>query len=124
MNGLPTVMNSGHQFSQVPEAEIQRSSFDRSCGLKTTFDAGYLVPVFYDLAYPGDTYNLDITFFARLSTPFKPLMDNMYVDSFFFFVPMRLIWTNWEKFNGAQTDPGDSTSYSLPQMPSPTTPGS
>ena len=118
---LPTVMS--HQFSLVPEAEIQRSSFDRSHGLKTTFDSGYLVPVFWDLIYPGDTMHLDMTFFARLATPFKPVMDNMYCDSFFFFVPYRLLWSNWEKFNGAQTNPGDSTSYSLPYIASPTTPG-
>ena len=116
---LPTVMS--HQFSLVPEAEIQRSSFDRSHGLKTTFDSGYLVPVFWDLIYPGDTMHLDMTFFARLATPFKPVMDNMYCDSFFFFVPYRLLWSNWEKFNGAQTNPGDSTSYSLPYIASPTT---
>jgi len=99
MSGLPSVM--GHRFSMVPEAEIQRSSFDRSHGLKTTFDAGYLVPIFWDLVYPGDTMNLDLTFLARQSTPFKPVMDNLYLDSFFFFVPYRLLWTNWNKFNGA-----------------------
>lgn len=123
MNPIPTHMPSGHKFSEVPQAEIQRSSFDRSCGYKTTFDSGYLVPIFVDEALPGDTFNLKWTAFARLATPLKPVMDNMYLDSFFFFVPNRLLWSNWQKFNGEQANPGDSTSFLVPQIASPTTPG-
>lgn len=104
-----------HQFSQVPEAKIQRSSFDRSHGLKTTFNAGKLVPVLVDEVLPGDTFNCNMTGFARLSTPIFPLMDNMYMDTHFFAVPIRLIWDNWQKFNGEQTNPGDSTDYLVPQ---------
>lgn len=89
-----------HNFSQVPHANIQRSSFDRSHGHKTTFDAGKLVPIFVDEALPGDTFNLKMTAFARLATPIKPIMDNMYIETFFFAVPYRLVWDNWEKFNG------------------------
>lgn len=114
---LPSVMK--HDFSMVPKAEIPRSSFDRSHGVKTTFDSGYLVPVFVDEVLPGDTFNLQMSLFCRLSTPIKPLMDNMYLDSFFFFVPNRLIWNNWEKFNGQQDNPGDSTSFLIPTMTSP-----
>lgn len=110
---------SGHRFSEVPRAEIPRSSFDRSHGHKTTFDSGYLVPVFVDEALPGDTFSLSMTAFGRLATPIFPIMDNLYLNSFFFAVPMRLVWNNWEKFNGAQTDPGDSTDYLIPQMVSP-----
>ncbi|MEG1412899.1 MAG: major capsid protein, partial [Acidaminococcaceae bacterium] len=58
-----------HQFSQIPRAEIQRSAFDRSHGYKTTFDSGFLVPVFVDEVLPGDTFNLKLTLFARLATP-------------------------------------------------------
>lgn len=105
-----------HQFSQVPEASIPRSSFDRSHGYKTTFDSGYLVPVFVDEALPGDTFNLQMTTFARLATPLKPFMDNLFCDAFFFAVPLRLIWTNFPKFFGEQVNPGDSTSYLVPQM--------
>ena len=105
-----------HQFSQVPKAEIPRSKFDRSCGYKTTFDAGWLVPVFVDEALPGDTFNLHMTAFGRLATPLHPFMDNMYLDSFFFAVPLRLVWDNFQKFNGEQTDPGDSTDYLIPQI--------
>lgn len=105
-----------HRFSEVPSAEIQRSSFDRSHGLKTTFNASSLVPVFVDEALPGDTFNVRMTAFARLATPIKPIMDNIYLDSFFFAVPYRLIWDNWEKFNGAQDNPGDSTDFIVPQF--------
>ncbi|QCS36304.1 major capsid protein [Capybara microvirus Cap1_SP_228] len=108
-----------HQFSQVPKAEIQRSSFDRSHGYKTTFDAGYLVPVFVDEALPGDTFNLNMTVFARLATPLHPVMDNLKLDAFFFFVPNRLIWTNFPKMFGEQDNPGDSTSYLVPTITSP-----
>jgi len=106
----------GHKFSQVPKAEIQRSSFDRSFNHKTTFDAGMLVPVFVDEVLPGDTFNVQMTPFARLTTPIFPLMDNMYLDSHFFFVPNRLVWDNWAKFNGEQVNPGDSTSFLIPQV--------
>ena len=111
---LPTVMS--HNFSRVPQADIQRSTFNRVHGLKTTFDAGYLVPIYVDEALPGDTFNMRAHGFGRLATPIYPLMDNMYVETFFFFVPNRLIWDNWEKFNGAQENPGDSTSYLVPQI--------
>lgn len=105
-----------HQFSQVPKAEIPRSKFDRSCGYKTTFNAGYLVPVFVDEALPGDTFNCHMTAFGRLATPLHPFMDNMFLDSFFFAVPLRLVWDNFQKFNGEQTDPGDSTDFLVPQI--------
>lgn len=103
-----------HAFSRVPSAEIQRASFDRSHGYKTTFDADRLVPIFVDEALPGDTFNLSMSAFARLATPIAPIMDNMFMDFFFFFVPYRLVWENWERFNGAQDDPDDSTDYVIP----------
>jgi len=117
----PSVMK--HNFSQVPKAEIPRSSFNRSHGFKTTFDAGWLVPIFVDEALPGDTFNLKMTTFARLGTPIVPTMDNLYADTFFFAVPYRLVWDNWQKFNGEQTNPGDSVDFLIPQMVSPVTVG-
>ncbi|QCQ84685.1 major capsid protein [Blackfly microvirus SF02] len=108
-----------HLFSQVPKAEIPRSRFDRSHNIKTTFDSGYIVPIFVDEALPGDTFNLNLSIFGRLATPLHPFMDNMFVDHFFFSVPYRLVWDNWQKFNGEQVNPGDSTSYLIPQMVSP-----
>ena len=108
-----------HQFTMIPKADIPRSSFDCQSTHKTTFDAGYLVPVYVDEVLPGDTFKLNMTAFARLATPLYPLMDNMVLDSFFFFVPNRLIWSNWQKFMGQQANPGDSISYVVPQQVSP-----
>ena len=114
MGTLPTTLT--HEFSRVPQADIQRSTFNRVHGLKTTFDAGHLVPIYVDEVLPGDTFQMNATGFGRLATPIYPIMDNMYVETFFFFVPNRLIWDNWEKFNGAQDDPADSTDFLVPQI--------
>jgi len=103
-----------HRFSETPSVDIPRSTFNRSHGVKTTFDAGYLVPIFLDEALPGDTFKVKTTGFARLSTPTYPIMDNMFMDTFFFAVPMRLVWDNWQKFCGEQVDPGDSIAYTIP----------
>jgi hypothetical protein len=103
----------------IPKADIPRSKFDCQSTHKTTFDAGYLVPVYVDEVLPGDTFNLNMTAFARLSTPLFPIMDNMHLESFFFFVPNRLIWDNWQKFMGQQANPTDSISYVIPQQVSP-----
>ena len=118
-HGIKRGSYHSHKFSEVPKAEIQRSSFDRSHGAKTTFNAGDLVPFYVDEVLPGDTFNLSLTAFARLATPIHPIMDNLYMNTFFFAVPIRLIWDNWEKFNGEQTDPGDSTDFLIPQMTAP-----
>ena len=109
-----------HQFTMIPKADIPRSSFDCQSSHKTTFDAGYLVPVYVDEMLPGDTFRLNMTAFARLATPLYPIMDNMHLDSFFFFVPNRLIWSNWQKFMGQQANPDSSISYVVPQQVSPT----
>ena len=105
-----------HSFAQAPTVTTPRSVFNRSHGFKSTFDAGYLVPIFNDLAIPGDSMQLNITGFGRLSTPTYPIMDNMIMDTFFFAVPIRLIWDNFKKQMGEQTDPGDSISYACPQI--------
>lgn len=114
---LPSVMK--HDFSNVPKAEIQRSTFNRSHGLKSTMNGDELVPIFIDEALPGDTFNLKAAHFARLSTPLHPIMDNMYFDTFYFAVPLRLVWDNFQKFMGEQQNPGDSTDYLIPQVTSP-----
>ena len=103
-----------HQFSQVPRAEIPRSSFDRSHGHKTCFNAGRLIPFLVDEALPGDTFNLRTSAFMRLNTPIYPIMDNMFVDTHYFAVPIRLVWDNFQKMMGEQTDPGDSTDFLVP----------
>ena len=91
---------SSHQFTEVPHADIQRSTFDRSHGLKTTFDAGELIPVYVDEALPGDTFSCNMTAFSRLATPIHPTMDNAFMDSHFFSVPIRLVWDDFEEFMG------------------------
>ena len=107
----------GHVFSRAPQANIPRSSFNRSHGVKTTFDAGYLVPILVDEMLPGDTFNVKLHAFVRMSTPLFPIMDNLYLETFYFAVPNRLLWEHWEEFNGARTGPADTTSsdqYTIP----------
>ncbi len=103
-----------HNFSEVPKADIPRSKFNRSFAHKTTFDSGMLIPVYVDEVLPGDTFNVNATMFARLSTPIYPIMDNLYMDVFYFAVPYRLLWDNFQKMMGEQIDPNDSTDYTIP----------
>lgn len=109
-----------HLFSQVPTAQIPRSKFNRSHGLKTTFDSGYLVPIFVDEVLPGDTFTMDCTLFSRVSTLISPIMDNLYLDTFWFFVPERLLFDHFQAMCGEQDNPNDSTDYLFPTVKSPT----
>ena len=112
----PSVMTAQDHFSRVPKAEIERSRFDRSSGLKTTYDAGNLTPVFLDEVLPGDTYHMKATLFSRLATPLKPVMDNAFQDVHFFFVPSRLVWDHWVNFMGERANLADDPKdYSIPQ---------
>lgn len=106
-------------FAKVATANIQRSAFNRSFGYKTTFDSGYLVPFFCQEVLPGDTHTVKPLIFARLSTPIVPFMDNLYLDTFFFFVPNRLVWEHWKEFMGEQKNPGDSIDYIIPMLKAP-----
>lgn len=106
-------VSQGH-FSQIPNVTIGRSKFNRSHVLKTTFDEGKLIPIFVDEVLPGDSFKLKVTTFTRMATPIFPVMDNLYLETFFFFVPCRLIWDNFQKFMGEQENPGDSTDYLIP----------
>ena len=105
-----------HLFSMIPRANIPRSAFDRSHCCKTTFNSGYLVPFFVDEVLPGDTFNLSASIFSRLTTPIVPFMDNLYLETFFFFVPNRLLWDNWQKFMGERENPDDSIDYLVPTV--------
>lgn len=110
---VPSVQSGAqHTFALAPQASIPRSSFDRSHGVKTTFDEGYLVPVLVDEMLPGDTFNLQMHAFCRMATPIFPIMDNLYLETFFFAVPNRLLWEHWEEFMGFNpypvTDPTPS----------------
>jgi len=104
------------RFASIPRSNIQRSVFKRDHTHKTTFDSGYLIPFLIQEILPSDTLTLSANLLARLATPIFPYMDNVYMDTHFFFVPNRLVWNNWEEFNGAQEDPGDSTDYLVPQL--------
>lgn len=108
--------HSQHSFAEVPAVNQTRSLFNRSHAVKDTIDFDQLVPIMVDEIIPGDTINLNVKTFARLATQVVPLMDNMYLDFFFFFVPNRLVWTNWERFCGAQDNPDSSTDYTIPQI--------
>lgn len=108
----------GHRFSDAPAMYMKRTKFDRSHVYKTTFNSGKLIPVFVDEILPGDTTRMSVNYFARLATPIKPIMDNIYLDWFFFFVPNRLVWEHWQNFCFEQEDPDDSTDYVIPTVTS------
>ncbi len=100
--------------AQTKTADIPRSSFDLSHGLKTTFDSGFLIPILSLEILPGDTINLRASLFGRMATPIKPVLDNLFLESFFFFTPTRQLWPNFLKMMGEQVSPGDSIDYSVP----------
>jgi len=112
-----------HEFSRIPSADIQRSTFKRSHGYKTTLDPDYIYPIYVDEILPGDTFNVRLSSIARLNTPIVPIMDNMFMDFFFFFVPNRLVWDQFQLFMGEQKDPGDSVDYVIPTVQSDITDG-
>jgi hypothetical protein len=103
-----------HNFSQIPSANIQRSMFNRSSGHKTTFNTGLLIPIFVDEVLPGDTFNMRAYLMARLTTPIVPFMDNLFMETFYFFVPNRLIWDNFKRFMGEQNTPTDDSDFTVP----------
>lgn len=115
--------HSQHSFAQIPAVNSARSSFNRSFAVKDTFNFDYLVPILVDEILPGDTVNINVKTFARLATQVVPLLDNMYLDFFAFFCPNRLVWDKWERFNGAQENPGDSTDFLVPHLEAPAVTG-
>lgn len=119
MADLKKRKGSASRFAMVPRADVPRSAFDISHTHKTTFEGGDLVPVYVDEVLPGDSKRLRMTAFCRLATPFVPIMDNMYLESFFFFVPNRLLWEHWEAFMGEQATPSDTTAYLVPYLSAP-----
>lgn len=105
-----------HQFSRIPATDTPRSTFDRGHGLKTAFDSGYLVPIEVQEVLPGDEVNFDASFLARLGPCVTPPMDNVFLDTQWFFVPSRLLWTNFTKMMGERVNPRDSIDYVVPQL--------
>lgn len=112
--------NTASHFAQIPKAQHPRSTFDFSSNYKTTFDSGNLIPIYLDQdILPGDTVNLSTSIFARMATPIYPLMDQLHIDTFWFFVPNRLLWDKWAFFMGEEEAPGDAqlaAKYSTPQV--------
>lgn len=105
-----------NRFAQVPGSAIQRSKFDRSFGYKTTFNGGELIPIVFEEVLPGDTFDLNMTQFVRMNTLVSPFFDNVYLDSFWFFVPSRLVWSHWQAFCGEQVPGQVSTDYLIPTL--------
>ena len=108
-----------HDFSRIPMTDAPRSTFDRSHGLKTAFDSGYLVPIEVQEVLPGDTVDMDAHFLARTSPTVTPIMDNVFLDTQWFFVPSRLVWNNFTRMMGEQINPNDSIDYLTPQLIAP-----
>ena len=113
--------NSQSRFSRAPQIDIKRSIFDRSFTHKTTGNVGDLIPFFVDEMLPGDTFSCDTAFVARMTTPLKPVMDNSFIDIYYFSVPMRLLWEHWKEFNGENNTDfwTEDTEYTIPQVTAP-----
>lgn len=103
-----------HRFSNVPEANIQRSRINRSFSYKTTCSEGFLIPFYNDIMYPGDTFIGRATIFGRMATPVFPIMDNIFIDTFYFGVPWRLVWDKFQEFMGEVNRSGEITTYEIP----------
>ena len=113
--------NVESHFSQLPRAEIQRSRFDRSSSVKTTFNVGDIIPFYVDEVLPGDTFDIKTSKVVRMQSLVTPIMDNIYLDTYFFFVPNRLVWEHWQEFNGENTQSAwiPTTEYQVPQITAP-----
>ncbi len=101
--------------------DLSRSTFDRSASVKTSFNAGDIVPFFLEEVLPGDTFNVKSSKVVRMQTLLTPMMDNVYLDTYYFFVPNRLVWKHWKEFNGENTESAwiPETTYEVPQITSP-----
>lgn len=117
--------NVESHFAQLPHADIRRSQFDRSSSVKTSFNVGDVIPFFLDEVLPGDTFKIKTSKVVRLQTLITPMMDNLYLDTYFFFVPNRLVWSHWKEFNGENTQSAwlPTTEYEVPQITSPASEG-
>lgn len=111
--------NQNSHFSKNPQVDIQRSRFDRSSSVKLSFNFSDLVPFFVDEVLPGDTFTIDTSKLVRMQTLVTPVMDNMYLDTYYFFVPNRLIWDHWQNFCGENTSSAwaPETEYQVPTVP-------
>ncbi|AXH72205.1 MAG: major capsid protein [Microviridae sp.] len=113
--------NTESHFSLSPHVDISRSRFDRSASLKTSFNVGDVVPFFLDEVLPGDTFSVDTSKVVRMQTLLTPMMDNVYLDTYYFFIPNRLVWDHWKEFCGENTESAwiPETEYTMPQITAP-----
>lgn len=110
-------------FSEAPASvDVSRSRFQRNQNIKTSFNAGELIPFYLDEVLPGDTVSIDTAKVVRMSTLIAPIMDNIYLDTYFFFVPNRLVWDHWKQFMGENTESAwiPQVDYTIPQVTAPT----
>lgn len=109
--------NVESHFAQLPRASISRSRFDRSQDVKMTFNVGELIPFYVDEVLPGDTFEITTSKVVRLQTLLTPVMDNIYLDTYFFFVPNRLVWDHWKQFMGESNKAWLPTvTYNVPRI--------
>lgn len=113
--------NTESHFATLPKVDISRSTFDRSASLKTSFNVGQIVPFFIDEVLPGDTFDIKTSKVVRMPSLITPIMDNIYLDTYYFFVPNRLVWSHWKEFNGENTESAwiPKTEYEVPQLTAP-----
>ncbi len=118
---MPRKSIMSHAFSMIPSIRGPRSTFDRSHGMKTAFNAGKVIPILVDEVLPGDTFSMRHHMFGRLATPIVPILDNIFMDFHYFFVPNRILWDNWVKLCGEKTNPADPhyDTYEVPVIDSP-----
>lgn len=122
MEAVTINRNVESHFAQLPAAEIQRSTFDRSCSYKTSFNVGDIIPFYVDEVLPGDTFNISTAKVVRSQTMLTPIMDNIFLDTYYFFVPNRLVWKHWREFCGENRDGAwaPQVEYTIPAISSPT----
>lgn len=113
--------NVESHFSELPKVDIERSIFKRPFDHKTSFNVGELIPFYVDEVLPGDTHNITTSAVVRLQTPLTPIMDNIYMDTYYFFVPMRIVWEHTKEFFGENRDGPwiPTTQYSIPTISPP-----
>lgn len=105
-----------HSFASYPVDLPRRSGFDRSNSLFTCLDAGYIIPIYQDLMYPGETLKMKMANFCRLSAQIVPFMSNVYMDFHLWAVPYRLVWKHWVNLMGERTSRNQDTDYLTPQI--------
>lgn len=117
--------NTESHFSLSPHVDVSRSRFDRSASVKTSFNVGDIVPFYLEEVLPGDTFQVKSSKVVRMQTLLTPMMDNIYLDTYYFFVPNRLVWQHWKEFCGENTESAwiPETEYNIPQLVSPATDG-